>query len=52
MDRQEGFIKKINKLEENEATVKCVWNKSKDLKISKYYNSLIDNYEQDKVYRK
>ena len=52
MDRQKKFINKINNLSDNEAVVKCIWNRAQHLKIYKYYNSLtIDNYEENKINR-
>ena len=41
MDRQKLFIKKIKMLEEEEAIVKCIWNKCQDLDICKYCNPIL-----------
>ena len=48
MDRQENFMKKINSLDEDDALVKCLWNRSQNLSIYEYYDKLTDsNYVQD-----
>jgi hypothetical protein len=48
MDRQYAFIQKLNNMTEDEALVKCLWNKSQHLGIARYYNSLSNNnYETD-----
>ena len=51
-DRQAKFIKKIKNLTEEDAVVKCIWNKAQHLKVSDYYNSLKrNNYEVNKENR-
>ena len=48
MDRQENFMKKIKALNEDDAIVKCLWNKSQHLDFYHYYDNLKDgNYELD-----
>ena len=52
MDRQEKIIKKIKALNEEDALVKCFWNRSQNLEVYEYYDELTDrNYEQDKFNR-
>ena len=54
MDRQHQFISKINELGEEDALVKCLWNRCQDYDISicQYYNSLTnDNQETEKIRR-
>ena len=48
MDRQQKFVDKIKSLDEEEALVKCLWNKCQHLHICQYYNDLTNNnYNQD-----
>ena len=52
MDRQKAFVGKVDNLSEDEALVKCVWNRCQHLNICQYYNSLSDdNYESNKLQR-
>ena len=54
MDRQHQFISKINELGEEDALVKCLWNRCQvyDISICQYYNSLTnDNQETEKIRR-
>lgn len=52
MDRQESLARKVDNLNEDDALVKCVWNRCLHLNICQYYNSLSNvNYENDKLQR-
>jgi hypothetical protein len=54
MDRQHQFINKINDFGEDEALVKCLWNRCQHLGIDicQYYNTLTsDNQETEKIRR-
>ena len=42
-DQQYNFIHKLDEISEDEALVKCFWNKSQHLQIAKYYNNLTTN---------
>ena len=43
MDLQHSFIQKLDQMTEEEALVKCLWNKSQHLDIAHYYNTLNNN---------
>ena len=52
MDRQYAFKHKLDQISEEEALVKCFWNRSQHLSIAQYYNSLDNtNYVRDKAVR-
>ena len=43
MDLQYSFIQKLKQINDDEALVKCFWNKSQHLDIAHYYNTLDNN---------
>ena len=43
MDLQYSFIQKLKQMNEEEALVKCLWNRSQHLDIATYYNTLDSN---------
>ena len=48
MDRQEKFVGKIKELNEDDALVKCLWDRSQHLDMYNYYDNLTsDNYDKD-----
>jgi hypothetical protein len=52
MDRQYAFKHKLDQVSEEEALVKCFWNRSQQLSIVQYYNSLDNsNYVRNKTVR-
>ena len=52
MDRQYAFVKKLEVLKEEDALVKCLWNKCQQLSICEYYKALSgNNYTNDKLQR-
>ena len=52
MDWQKDFVGKIDNLSEDDALVKCLWNRCQHLEICTYYNALRnDNYATNKSER-